>query len=497
VRAFGKAYLRGVIAVGILGVITPWVLPASPAAAAGLGGYNASAEASSVRIAIYEPAIPIPSTPQVDASLGYARSTTSTGPTSRALSSYLWPGDAIGDGLGTLLGNEADAYPVKVDSKYPASATAPAHNTAQLTDGNGMTTSADATTTQATTTGLEVGTNLLSGLGQGMCSLFHKTCATLPGLPLPAPLSTIASLDNAKTQSTTTLTDTSITATASSTVSGLTLLGGLITIKGVHMTASSTSNGAKGADTGDASVVGLEVLGKAVSLGDPISLAGNDTPAPKVPIDLSSQLGIKIEYLTNSGAVSPSTYSVAADRNVQGLTITVDLGVLGKVLGNGALSTALAPLLGKIPQLGPLLVGLLKLGTKLVITVGDVRTSVSGTPAYVGGGFPGGTTLPPTSPGSSAGGPIVSSGGVPTLDQGAAVPPGQTATPSTTTPVTQAAFQFPGLGKTPSMLILLCLLAAGLAGWVFRAVGLALLGGEDCAMGLAVGVPDLRQGASR
>ena len=73
-------------------------------------------------------------------------------------------------------------------------------------------------------------------------------------------------------------------------------------------------------------------------------------------------------------------------------------------------------------------------------------------------------------------------------------PQGGVPSSAPTTGQQPASFQFPGLAKTPSMLLMACLVLAGLGGWLFRAFGALMLGGEDCAMGLAVGIPNLRKG---
>lgn len=472
---------RLVLVAALLGLATPLVTPASPALAAGLGGYTALAESGAVRVAIFEPAVPIPAEPQVDAVIGFARASTTTGPSSRGLASYLWPGDAVGDGLGTLAGNEAFDYPVKVSSKYPASDTAPATNAIQLTDGNGMATSANETKTSATVTGAGVGSNLASGLGAGLCTLIKQQCPSADyGIEIPAPLATAASLENVKSQSTVTLTEGTITATARSVVSGLSVLAGLITIDGVEMVSTSTSDSAKATSTGTAKVTGLKVAGQAIDLA---SSSGKNAA-----VDLAA-IGIKLEYLDTTRTVEGATGATTS----KGLVITVDVGVLGKILDGESLSSMLEPVLGQIPNAGPLLVGLLKLGTKLVVTVGDVRTSATATPAYVfeetpTGPLDDGGTVPEFSGGVA---PPLPTGTIPLPGEVQGIPPVATDVPTGIAPAT---FQFPGLSQTPSLLILAGLALIGLTGWLFRAFGAFVLGGEDCLLGLSVGVPNLREG---
>lgn len=486
--------MRILVATALLAVSVPFVgAPASadPGPTTTLGGYDASAEAAVVRVAIHEPGLPIPSDPQLDASIGYARSTTATGPISRALSSYVWPGDAVGDGLGTLLGNEKLGYPIKVSSKFPASTDGPAVNAAQITSGNGMSTSADGSRTLSTVVGLGIG-NGLSGLGQGLCQLLSACGGTpLPKVDLPDPLAAVATMENLKSQSLVVLGEKSVTASARTTVSGLKILGGIISIDTVDMSSSVTTDGAKAVPSGTSKFVGLKILGQPVDLGDPINIAGTQTPIPKVPVDLSA-LGIKISYLDVAKAQDTATGSLAA----QGLTITVDASALGKLLGGDLLSNALSPILDQIPQAGPLLASLLKLGTKITITVGDVRTKVSAVPAYDGG-----TGVTPTTTTTSTDPPAVAGDGTPggVGDLGTTIP-GAPQLPAVVTPQTndtvtpaQSPFQLPGLSQFPSALLLGVLALAGLFGWLFRGAGAWMLAGGTCPDGHNIGVPDLRK----
>lgn len=488
-RLFQGKFPRLFLAAVLLGLATPALTtPERAGAEVALGGYTAAAEAAVVRIGIYEPALPIPAEPQLDVSLGYARSSTSTGPVARALASYLWPGDTLGDGLGTLFGDDALDYPVKVNSKYPASDAAPAQNAVQITDGNGMVTSADGVVTKATVTGAQVGGNLVSGIGTGLCSLLKQTCPEEEiGVPLPLPIATAASLDVAKSQSTVDL-GKAVVSTARTHATGLSILGGLISIDGFDMTARASSDGTTAKTDGSLTITGLTIAGKKVALEESVNLDDPDAAAPASPLDFSG-IGIKVDYLNRTQQVDGASGKLAAE----GLTITVDAAVLGKALNLGMLSDLLAPVIGDIPQLGPLLTGLLKFGTKIVITVGDVRVSSNATPAYVPPPVPPGED--PEDPGSVT---VPPSNGVPpgigVLDPGT-----PTTTPGVTPDLTGLApsagpFQFPGLGQTPSLLLLAALALAGLVGWLFKGFGTFFLAADDCDLGAAVGVPNLREG---
>ena len=93
-------------------------------------GYAATTTATPVRIEIYEPTIPIPATPQAELNLGYSVVKADSS-TSRGRASFMWPGDAVGEGFKTILENlglppelvaplAEGGYPAQVNSNHPA-----------------------------------------------------------------------------------------------------------------------------------------------------------------------------------------------------------------------------------------------------------------------------------------------------------------------------------------------------------------------------------------
>ena len=478
--------------------------PGASGADTSLGGYSGYAQAMPVRIQIYEPTIPIPASPQIDAGIAFTRSTTDTGPVSRALASYLWPGDTIGDGFGQLVGG-SQTYPVQVNSRYPATPTAPAENTSQLTDGNGQTTLSNDNETKATVTGLGItGTNVVSNPLKGFptpkpSTGTGTTASKPPQLPVPVSnqLAGLVSLGNVTSTSDIKLAAKTITSSAHAAISDVSVAGGLIKIGAISLTSTSTSNGTKGTTTSQLTIGGVTIAGQAIALNENgVSLAGTKLALPKLP-DLLSSLGFSIDYVPTQKQADGATASFEAS----GLVITIDTNPLKNALNVGALTGPLATLLNKIPKIGSQLAGLTNLGPKIVLSIGNVTSSATAAPAYTGN-YSGGTTSPSpatgntggsvgSAGGSTGGGGNISAGG----DVGAGAVGSGGGGGQPTLGVQTAAMHLPALGSVPRLLIVGGIVLAAALGWVLRAAGLAAWGGaRNCSMGLATGVPDLRKG---
>jgi hypothetical protein len=488
-------------------VVLTLAWPGPSGAETSLGGYSGVARADAIHVEIFDPTIPLPSDPQIDLGIAYTKSNTDTGPVSRAVASYLWPGDVIGDGFDQLTGNPDSTYPVQINSRFPATTSAPATNRAQISDGNGMTTSSNDTTTKATASGLGVSGSSLNQPGKGLCKIINpKKCTDKSGSDGKVPVqvskqvSALMTMTGGSSDSTVTVGKNSVTSTAHATGLGLKLLGGLITIGQVDITAKTVSDGKKAVTTGTTDISSVTIAGKSLGIdGKELNLAGSKIKLPDLPstiTDLLKDIGISFDYAVSSKTVNGADGSLSAS----GLIITVDTKLLHDALA--PLTGALADLLNKFPNMSEV-TALLGLGPKIEFIIGDVSSSATAQPAYVGTPLPGGGG---STSGSSSGGGAVTGGGSTggsTGDTGTGVPAGTGSNPTqATTPTTPTqnvaqpvAFGLPALGSVPRLLILGGLLVAGAIGWVFRSAGGFLLGaGRNCNFGLSTGVPDLRKG---
>ena len=487
-----RKWAAGCTAAGLLALC--W--PGTAGADSSLGGYTVASSASVIHVEVFEPVLPLPASPQGDFSIGYTQASADSGPTTRALASYLWPGSVIGDGFDQLTGKPGSMYPVQVNSRYPVTSTAPAKNTAQLTDGNGMTTSTDGATTAANVTGLGIAgpdVNLLGGLGAGLGQLSGKPSKvkTPPDVPVPVS-STLAALVTAKgitSNSTIKVSDKSVTSTSTAAAADISILHNVIGLEGVKVTNTITSDGTKTTTTGSATIGALTIAGVKIGLTDGgLQIGSSAIKLPALPTSLTGllkQLGVEISVAPVTKTASGGTGTF----NGQALVISIDTTPLKTAL-NGPLSM-LINLLGTTAATN--LAPLIQLSPRIVLKLGEATTNLSASPPYnggSGGGFTGGGTTGNTG-GSSGGGVISNPGQVVGIP---AQPQTQPSNPGSSNQPQAASFKLPGLGTMPRFLIVGAIIIAAAIGWVMRAAGGLLLGGgSTCGLGLSTGIPDLRK----
>jgi hypothetical protein len=524
-----KRYVNWYSAAAVAVIATLFWPGPSAGAATSLGGWQASASASVVHIEVFEPTIPIPASPQGDFSIGYSSATTESG-TARATASYLWPGAVIGDGFDQLTNQPGTSYPVQVNSKYPATSAAPKQNRAQLTRGNGMSTSTDGYTTKASVTGLGIDskdTNPTAGIGQGLGQLSGGNGLPLPSgapslpalpssapssapvqppkspVPVPAPLAELVSVKGMTSTSEAVVGDKTVTSTAGSAASEIDLLGGIVSFRNVQSASTIVSNGNAATSSGKITIGGMSISGKAVKFGPGgFSITDQKAALPTLPAqatDALKKMGISFQITP----AKQKAHGAEGSFRGQSMTVTINTIPLRKKLDD-PLNT-IVKALGKdaAEQLAPLL----QLRPKLVLKFGEADNNAAAFPAYK---VPPITTPPVTTGGGGALPPPVTgagSGGLGGLGGGTT---GGTTTGATTTggttgsggggtpaagPAPKAAgLSLPALGEVPRLMILGALVVAAGIGWVLQTLGGSLLGGGGpCQFGLRKGVPDLRK----
>ncbi len=435
---------------------------APPVQSAELGGYSMTAQAAPISLHIIDPVIPIPTEPQLELSLSYSRAKAEAGPTGRAVSSLMWPGDVVGYGLPELLKNPDGHYPVKVDAAHPGG---PKDAAQEPVPGTGMKSHADDKTVEAS-----------SALAS------HSTPAlpALPGLPLPIPApglpipTALIALEGAASRSRTEVTADKATATSYSTAGTLSLLGGIIKLHGLRAEATASSDGKTGSSTSKVVWKSITVAGQTFEANDK---GVGPLPVPALPAELTKRLA-DYGFSITPPKVDTQNDGAAGKVSGQGLTITLDTAVLRNKFG---LAWLLDPLLGLLPaearnQLTPWL----NLAPKFVFILGSASADASASPAYEP------EPLPPTDSGTSGSGSAGDGGG----SSGGA---GDGGTGTSEPPPTQvAATGWPIFPGVPWYLIAIGVLFAAGAAYGLRGFVGGMLGGSGCDLGGANGVPNLR-----
>jgi hypothetical protein len=435
-----------------------------------LGGYSIKTNAAPLKVLLDDPASAIPHEPGtaiLEADPSFTAATLETGPASRALSSALWPGTLLGDGIGAATNGQLPGYPIKADARYPDK---PYTATAQ---DNGAFMQAQA-------------------LGLDVRAMARMNPSDVPGT-LDVGLASSVSTANVK--------DGVAIGTAESHISDVSLLAGIIKVGSVSTTLTVKGNGTKATSTGSTVVSGLTInnVGYVVDekgarpVGTPVDQGSGVLPTNAA--DPAKALGITITGIVQSHSQDATT----ATREAQGLRITVDTVLLRSVLNQAPsqLTDALVSVFSQAPKdLQGYLFYLLTTTPKITFILGAGTGNAAATlplsfdfpdlPAPAA--FPppltsGSSAVTPTLPGGVSGGVVGPTGPGPVI-----VPP--------TTPNLVAAAKKDPFGGLPAGLLLLVAALAGVGGWgLVRLQSLAFAGAAGtgpCSGSGTPTLPDLR-----
>ncbi len=514
--------IGSIAAAGLVGVLLPWGVggPAEaevePAPVTLNFGYSSTAWATPVHVEVFEPSLPIPSSPQLEFLMAYSKAKADSG-SSSGRASWFWPGDPIGEGLKTFgeqLGLPpqlfAGGYPVQVNAVYPSDMQSQKD---EPFPGMVMRASADETLARGTTGFTPDGdveepeasggmlTGLLAPLGLEQLLGGGKKENAEVGVPaMPPGLSTLIDFNGYVSTSTSEVVDGEVRVTSKSRLGDVSLLGGLVKLAGVNTVAKASSAGEKGTATGKAHYGSMSILGQEFAIGpEGIEAVGQKQGIPGLsanPAKALESLGITITVPEQERTTEESkTVSVS-----RGLVVEIKTDLLSPVLS----ALPLGQLTSQLPdQLGPLksvLGGLGGLAPRIVLTLGEARASLETVPPVdfpPTDETPPGDETPPADTGTDTGAPVDTS------SPDIADAPSDPGAPSTETP-TETAGDLPpsqavsaGLPKLFSIpgvtLFGAIALAVAVGTWVRRAGLLALGAGGACIHGLDSGIPDLRK----
>lgn len=521
------------VAPGALPAAAPGAAPAAPADAKPLGSYTMSAQSSPFSILLYEDSVPIPATPQAEGHFSYSSTTLTNGPASRGLGSSLWPGPSVGDGFGTItstalpgplvtaLGPAAQTYTVESNATFPAG---PAHAEQQAPTMSGTGTTADANDKRSAATS----------------TVAFPPDATMAG---GSPMTSVSNSDNASI---------SVKSTTTAAAQDISLVAGLISVKGLEAVATTTSDGRTSTATGTTKINALTVAGQPFTVDDNGLHGGPASGAPN-PFGVLPQgndglkpLGITVNapgLVKKSNGAKASAAGFAA-------SVTIDTTQLNTYLA----MVDPTPVVGVLPngppfnQIKQAAYALSTSAPKVTYVFGDVAATAASSEAF---DFDfGSLALPPVTPvttapavatkaapassaaptsavpapssapvggtGGSDGGAAGGSGAAAPVDAGAlpaaaGLPAGTLGTQPAPTvaggapveaaaPVAPAAvaLALPAGGSVSGGLVLGALALAGGLGWGLRFLAGGLFAGAagagaGCSLGAPTRVPDLRE----
>lgn len=390
----GGTLFAAVVTAGWIGLAGPAsaMLTAAPSASAPtLGGWNTSADGNVVDILIDNTTGLAGVHPFSEADFPEAESNFATGPFGTSLATVFWPGSAGGN-FGSLSGElgfpsqlspitSQTNDPVKAASAYPAG---PASAQYPAGSSSGVATMSSTASPTGTTAVAD-----LSGENP----------------------SSVLSFSNAKGTSASGATSTA-TANASTDLSNVKILGGLIDIGSITSTAQASSDGTTGRGSATTNVSGVTVLGQPTTIGSkgivipdfPGALGAITNPIVQNAISqVISALGVTVTEFPAVQSAKGAGFTATSG----GVSIEIDPpSSVAPTLEQAA--SVLAPLFPSQAAIIPTLPGILQ-GFKLTITLGRATASSNAAAGFTnppftvptaggGGSLP---TIPSTTPGSS------------------------------------------------------------------------------------------------
>lgn len=371
--------------------------------ATSLGGYSLLGRATAIRT-LYDTPGSLPVGPLLEVTSPEAQASLATGPFGSALSSTLYPGPLV-EGAPALLATlgaptgDVPPYPVVVR----ASTSGPPEATDEPAPGTGMFARVDGTLAEArSTSGASAADPVLTagGMRADAASLVEGDAAM---------------------------------ATATTQVSDVVALGGLLVIESVRSSLESSSDASTGRSSGGTVVSGASFAGTPVTIDeDGISLVpeGDEAASPLSavagsavdPDALLSELGISVRVAEPTERIDGATVT----RMTEGLVISFDDEIGETPLDGPAAELPTAPIPGS-PISGPAdLVSLLTSRQVAEVSIGRVEVTAGASPGFELPSFEGPvpTTGPDPAPGPSSLGTGTAGGTVadsrPTLDAPAA-----------------------------------------------------------------------------
>ncbi|MFS3128007.1 choice-of-anchor P family protein [Nocardioides sp. Bht2] len=511
--------MRRIAVVGatlLVGAALPWSAAAdeeTPAAPT-FGGYSSTAWATPVHVEVFEPSLPIPSSPQLEFMMAYSKAKADSG-SSSSRASWFWPGDPVGEGLKTFgeqLGLPpqlfAGGYPVQVNAVYPSDSQSQkdepfpgmvmrASADGELATGStGFSPDSDVEEVPASS---GLAGNLLQTLGLGQLTGAAKQESGVPGMP--AGLSTLIDFNGYVSTSKTALVDGKVQVTSKSRLGDVSLLGGLIKLEGVSSVATASSDGSTGQAGGKASYGGMTIAGQEFGIGpDGVVAMGKTQAIPFLsdnPAAALEQLGVTFT-VPKPERRSEGNTTVSVSR---GLVIEIKTDILSPLLSALPLAQLAELMPAEAGMAKSLVAGLGSLAPRIVLTLGEARANLETVPPVSMPGTDDGAGTPPaTDPGSDDGaGTPASEDGTGSLPDAPAAPDAPSVdTPTTAAgdlpPVQPVAAGLPKLFSISGGLLLGGMaIAAAIGSWFRRAGLLALGAGGACTHGLDSGLPDLRK----